>query len=50
MPPKRKYVVTAADVNSGAYVKFTEATYTSLEMIVKEVLSSSSIPFVFPNQ
>jgi predicted acylesterase/phospholipase RssA len=50
MPPKRKYVFTAAEVNSGSYVKFTEADYSSIEMIVKEVVSSASIPFVFPNQ
>jgi predicted acylesterase/phospholipase RssA len=50
LPPKRKYVVSSGDVNSGAYVRFTEANYTSKEMLVKEVVSSSSIPFVFPNQ
>ena len=43
---QRKFVVSAVDVNSGSYRLYDE-TYDDP---VKAVLSSSAIPFVFPNQ
>ena len=43
---KRKFVVSAVDVNTGSY-KLYDETY---EDPVKAVLSSAAIPFVFPNQ
>lgn len=49
-PIKRKFMVSAVDVNSGTYVLFSEKNVTTYEEQVKAVVSSSSIPFVFPNQ
>lgn len=43
---KRRMMVSAVDVNSGAYRVYSERT----DDPVKAVLSSSAIPFVFPNQ
>mmetsp|Transcript_17536 Transcript_17536/g.29580 ORF Transcript_17536/g.29580 Transcript_17536/m.29580 type:complete len:266 (+) Transcript_17536:329-1126(+) len=43
---KRKFVVSCVDVNSGAYVLFNETT----EDPAKAIVSSASIPFVFPSQ
>lgn len=43
---KRKIVVSCVDANSGAYHTFNE---TSIDPI-KGVVSSASIPFVFPHQ
>mmetsp|Transcript_1538 Transcript_1538/g.2713 ORF Transcript_1538/g.2713 Transcript_1538/m.2713 type:complete len:338 (-) Transcript_1538:193-1206(-) len=42
---KRKIVVSCVDVNSGSYVVFNEKTTD----IVNAVVSSASIPFIFPN-
>ena len=47
LPVKRKYAVSAVDVNTGTYVVFNESSNTQY---VKQVVSSSSIPFVFPHQ
>ena len=43
---RRRMMVAAVDVNSGAYKVYSETT----DDHVKAVLSSSAIPFVFPNQ
>lgn len=43
---KRKFVVSCADVNTGAYHTFNE----TIKDPVKAVVSSASIPFVFPSQ
>lgn len=50
LPFKRKYMLTAANVNTGAVVKFTEQNFTDKNTEVREALSSSSVPFIFPNQ
>ena len=42
--PKRKYVISATDVNSGSYLTFNE---TSTDP-VQDIISSASIPFAFP--
>jgi predicted acylesterase/phospholipase RssA len=49
-PIKRKFMVSAVDVNTGTYVLFDEKNVTTYDQQVKAVVSSSSIPFVFPNQ
>jgi len=43
---KRKFVTSCVDVNSGAYHIFNETVSDP----VKAVVSSASIPFVFPHQ
>lgn len=43
---KRKVVVSAVDVNSGAYLLYNETTPEP----TKAILSSAAIPFVFPAQ
>ena len=43
-PVKRKYVVSATDVATGAYIQYNE---TSADP-VQDIISSASIPFVFP--
>lgn len=43
---RRKFVVSCADVNTGNYITFNETVSDP----AKSVLSSSSIPFVFPHQ
>lgn len=48
LPIKRKYVISAVDINSGTVVKFTEKTTTDHHKMVKEALSSSSISLIFP--
>lgn len=51
LPFKRKYVITATNVNTGSVQKFDENTFTNdKKKMAKEALSSSSIPFVFPPQ
>ena len=42
----RKFIVSSVDANSGAYHLFNETT----EDPMKGILSSASIPFVFPDQ
>ena len=44
--PKRKMVVSAVDVNSGSYVLFNETE----KELTRAIVSSASIPFVFPHQ
>lgn len=43
---QRKLTVSCVDVNSGSYVLMNE----TIDDIVKAIVSSSSIPFAFPNQ
>ncbi len=43
---KRKFVTSCVDVNTGAYHLFNETVSDP----VKAVVSSASIPFVFPHQ
>lgn len=43
--PKRKMAVSAVDANSGAYQVFNETVSDP----IKAVMSSSAIPFVFPD-
>ena len=43
---KRRVVVSAVDTNSGAYLNFNETEPD----FVHAMMSSSAIPFVFPNQ
>ena len=43
---KRRVVVSAVDVNSGTYLNFNE----NEPDFVKAMMSSSAIPFIFPNQ
>ena len=50
LPPKRKFVLAAADVDSGSYIRFTEQNSSDFRQVVKMAVSSASIPFVFPNQ
>lgn len=42
----RKINVSSADVNSGAYILWDE----NASDVPKAVVSSASIPFIFPNQ
>lgn len=42
----KKLAVSCVDVNSGSYVVFDETTTD----IVKAIISSASLPFIFPNQ
>ena len=49
-PIKRKFMVSAVDVNTGTYVLFDEKNVTTYAEQVKAVVSSSSMPFIFPNQ
>ena len=44
--PKRSVILSMVDANTGAYVTFNETT----KDLSKAILSSSSIPFVFPSQ
>jgi len=50
LPVKRPYVITAVDVNSGNYVRFTEENTTDVHKMAREALSSSSMPLIFPTQ
>ena len=47
LPFKRKYMISAVDINTGSYHVFNESSNTDY---VKQVISSASIPFVFPHQ
>jgi len=49
-PIKRKFMVSAVDVNTGTYVLFDEKNVTTYAEQVKAVVGSSSMPFIFPNQ
>lgn len=42
--PRRKFVVSAVDVNSGAYRTFNESSADP----VQDIVSSAAIPFAFP--
>lgn len=46
--PKRRLIVSAADVNTGNYVPFYENT--PLDVLPHAVVASGSIPFIFPPQ
>ena len=46
---KRNFVVSAVDANSGVYVPWTNEN-TTIETLPQAVMSSASIPFVFPPQ
>ena len=46
--PQRKIVVGAVDINSGSFVTFTEKDYP--DKLVQGVVSSASIPFIFPHR
>ncbi len=46
---KRKIVVGTVDVNTGNYVTFDERS-APIDQMARRVVSSASIPFVFPHQ
>ena len=46
----RKFVVSSVDANSGAYHLFNETIQNVTDDPMKAILSSASIPFVFPDQ
>lgn len=46
---KRRFVVSAVDANSGVYVPWTNEN-TDIDSLPQAVMSSASIPFVFPPQ
>ena len=46
--PQRKLVISAVDVETGSYTTFTEKE--PLENLPGAVVSSASIPFIFPNK
>jgi predicted acylesterase/phospholipase RssA len=42
---RRRFVVSTVDVNTGSYITLNETTTEA----VKAIVSSASIPFIFPN-
>jgi predicted patatin/cPLA2 family phospholipase len=50
LPIKRKYLITATNVDTGNINKFTEKNFTDPHTLVREMVSSSSVPLVFPPQ